>query len=623
MPAAFPGDEGGIAETGSAGRELSQQELRRLIELEYKEARAREGRGGSLLLWEDTMSQEQKDLLAREYERAVSEERALVDESEPDSDAQLGVALPALADVVTHSNVRLSFEDGEPSYQAPDAILDLPGLRGAGGSNRLGNADGGAPAALATPFQGTESFTPMLGARLGFTPEVSKLTSAATVASAIVDDLENSVGVSSGDHDDVSRSVARERLGRLQSRLSPLVESLRALGAHQAHPGDGSNGSGSPVPTIQMPEDARSTVEALLAHTRVMYATIALRHRRLDAGGATHLSAVEAERRSIRLELVERELQLADHIGLKLEAALEAVGVAEGMTRTRLKPTSTSSWRAQRGTDHSPVDTSDGRCGGVNGCGSVHLLGAVTECGSARASLRASAKSAPATPAASRRPVPVPGLSAAEKALVEVRRRRGLELYQAVRGRDGSAVHALMLEPDLVNVNVCDEQHNTPLHLAVALGDVASARAILDHPEVDANRRTRRREWTPLHVLAARRVPKGESTARQHQLAVVLLQSRKTDANAKTLAGDTPVELAALKGNSEMVRILEGALRRRETGSVSGGSSAREEESGSPPPPHMQDWLRREEVLFQEQWVSQNSVCQTPEGGAPDSLLSI
>jgi ankyrin repeat protein len=597
MPAAFPGDS---ESAGPTGRELSPQELRRLVELEYKEARGREGRGGSLLLWEDAVSEEQQDLLRMEYERAVREERALVDEFDSYVNDQPGTALPALADVVTHSNVRLSFEDGEPGSDGHCATV----------SNGLATAGRGAPDPSAMPHRGAEGGS--RGVRLGFTPEVSNLTSATTVASAFVDDLENSVSVSSGSHDDASRSVARERLGRLQSRLSPLIDSLSAL----SRATDGPNGSRSAAPKIPMPEDARGTVEALLVHTRVIYATLALRHRSLAAGSSLlggsllPLRASEAERRSIRLELVESELQLADHIALKLEAALQTVGGAEGRSRARLQPTCASRLRVEGSPNAVDTNGSDGGVnhgsgGGVNGCGS-----GVNGCGSA---------SPPASAAQAVSGRHAAGASAAEKALVEVRRRRGLELYQAVRSRDGSSVYTLMLEPDLVNVNVCDEQHNTPLHLAVALGDVASVRAILAHPEIDANRRTRRKGWTPLHLLSARRVEGGEETARQHQLARVLLQSGKADVGARTVTGETPVQLAGQKGNAEMVRILEGALRRQATGSASGESSP--QDGGSPP--HEHEWLRREEARFQEQWASQASVCQTPEGGVPGSRLSI
>eukprot|EP00967_Tisochrysis_lutea_P067931 scaffold88864_cov35-Tisochrysis_lutea.AAC.2 len=573
------------AGTEPALEELSQFKLRQLIEREYQEAKRHESRGSLLWLSQEhpPLQPEQKAQLVMEYERAVYEE---VGEAGPDGrrGEPLTVGTTSVpVEVVTHSSIRLSFED-----DATDKALDMMG------SIRLAVAKftQGIPALSSGTSRHTTpgSSTFMQTVRSVFSPEVSNLTSATTVASALVDDLEN--GENPSDHGEASRSVARERLARLRARLNPLIESLRSVEADSQTGGDAAGHSSATKASAKIPEDARTTVEALLAHTRAIYATIALRHRTLAANREFY-EGPNLPGHSLKLEMVEKQVQLADHLVLKVEAALEAIAFAEGSSKG----------------SHPPIPVGKG----TPNCGVPGDTGQLLQSDSVAARSRGP-MAADVAAVSSKHSKQERRASAAEKALEHIRRARGSELYHAVRSRDTLTVHTLLLEPELVNVNACDEQHNTPLHLAIALGDVGSTHAILNHPEVDANRTTRRKRWTPLHVLAARRAPPDESMAKQHQLVRVVLQSGKADMHAKTIAGDTPVQLAARKGNAEMVRMLEGELRRRESSS----SSPQEGEicAGSESP---HTWLRREEHRFQEQWDSQ--VAEDEAGEA--RLLSI
>jgi hypothetical protein len=133
---------------------------------------------------------------------------------------------------------------------------------------------------------------------------------------------------------------------------------------------------------------------------------------------------------------------------------------------------------------------------------------------------------------------------------------RVIQLRAALHTRDAERVAAVLnTRPDIVNADlysrrVKDELFDgwvtgTPLHWAVQLADVASAKALLDHGAVpDAECSWNR--WTPLHFAA---------TAGSERLVALLLECG-AEVDSKEQVGKTPLYEAVQKGHTDVVQAL-------------------------------------------------------------------
>ena len=119
---------------------------------------------------------------------------------------------------------------------------------------------------------------------------------------------------------------------------------------------------------------------------------------------------------------------------------------------------------------------------------------------------------------------------------------------EAVRKRQQPEVERLVQEP-LCDVNCRDKEHNTPLHWAAVQGDVPILRLLLGRRDLDVNRQTKQKAFSPLH-LAARH---------GHAEAVSLLMRHpKLEVNIFSASREAPIHAAAHKGHSAVVKLLAG-----------------------------------------------------------------
>lgn len=122
-------------------------------------------------------------------------------------------------------------------------------------------------------------------------------------------------------------------------------------------------------------------------------------------------------------------------------------------------------------------------------------------------------------------------------------------LILAVRNNADKIVD-LLLEHDQIRVDTPNQVSETPLMIAVYLGQNRIADKLLAHGASVNNRN----HWTPLHYAA---------TVSNHEMIRKLLE-HGADVNARTVRGITPLYMAARDGDYETVRILLDAGARKD-----------------------------------------------------------
>lgn len=121
------------------------------------------------------------------------------------------------------------------------------------------------------------------------------------------------------------------------------------------------------------------------------------------------------------------------------------------------------------------------------------------------------------------------------------------EIKAAIQSADTYSVeHILMKNPKLVEVE--DAEENTLLHMAVWKGDIRIVRLFIEY-KTDLNAQNK---WgfTALHELAR----KDETNETKDIANLLILYGAKV--NLLTGYGNTPLDIAEIKGRTELIRIL-------------------------------------------------------------------
>jgi hypothetical protein len=105
---------------------------------------------------------------------------------------------------------------------------------------------------------------------------------------------------------------------------------------------------------------------------------------------------------------------------------------------------------------------------------------------------------------------------------------------------------AINLDKDILNVNVCNSDGFTPLHVASMHGHTDMLRLLLDGG-AQINAVTRTRGATPLHLACQNQ---------QIQAAKLLLQSGECDQDIQDSRGNTALHYASFTGNSRLVELI-------------------------------------------------------------------
>lgn len=122
-------------------------------------------------------------------------------------------------------------------------------------------------------------------------------------------------------------------------------------------------------------------------------------------------------------------------------------------------------------------------------------------------------------------------------------------LMLAIRNGSHKVVDLLLKQPRL-DVDKQNALHETPLMIAVFLGDNALAKRLIDKGAKVNNPRN----WSPLHYAAA---------AGNKEMVSYLID-RGADVNARTLRGITPLYMAAREADAKTVRLLLKAGARKD-----------------------------------------------------------
>ena len=117
--------------------------------------------------------------------------------------------------------------------------------------------------------------------------------------------------------------------------------------------------------------------------------------------------------------------------------------------------------------------------------------------------------------------------------------------HDVVHDGDPDAVQ-IMLDTTEINVNLLDDNGDTPLFAASARGNVEIVRQLVAHPEIDLNANSRMNA-TPLHGAAAEN---------NEEVIIILLGSGNCDVNSPGSNGVTPLHIACRSGYTILAELL-------------------------------------------------------------------
>ena len=104
-----------------------------------------------------------------------------------------------------------------------------------------------------------------------------------------------------------------------------------------------------------------------------------------------------------------------------------------------------------------------------------------------------------------------------------------------------------LLQSESIDVNLVGSTGATPLSQAVSTNNMATARALLAHPDIDVNKSTHEACWGPLHFAIMYSL--GDSMAK------LLIDDPRTDVNAVDKFGRSLLQVAVVHGKVDIIRL--------------------------------------------------------------------